>query len=91
MHDVVRVFCAESREHHVAFIRFAVTVGIFEVQQFGTCSNISTAISGGDASWNQKSIREHLRLITHSIAILIMQNQHTIICFCTRFNLRIGR
>src|SRR5258708_39425640 len=45
VYDVMRIFGAETGEHHAAFVGLAVAVGVPEMEQFGALADIRAAVA----------------------------------------------
>lgn len=58
VHDVVRIFGAESGEHDTSTIRLAVAVSVGEVQQLGAGTHVDAAVTGRDGGRDEQTIGE---------------------------------
>ena len=55
---MVCILGAEAGHNHAAIVCHAVTVRIFQVEQFGALADINPVVAGLDTGWDQQVIGE---------------------------------
>ena len=87
---MVRVFRAETGEHHTAVVGFAVAVRIFEKYDLGAVGDIRAAVAGFDTRGNQQPAGEDRRFVGFAVAIAVFEHQHLVIGLLTGFDMGIN-
>src|SRR5690242_6707260 len=69
MDHMMRVFSSESRQNNSFLIRLAITINIFEMQQFSALPNITSAVPRDYGRWNKQSVRKNSRFFGEAVTV----------------------
>ena len=87
--DVVRVFRAEGGEHDAALVGAAIAVGIFEVKQLSTMTDVAAAVPRLNASRDEQAIGKDARFLGVAVAVGVFQNDDFVVGNLAGFDLGI--
>ena len=82
---------AETREHHPALIRFAIAIGVLEMQQLVEVADIHPARPGLDALDHGQAFRKTRLPVRLAIVVGVLQHEDVVGGFFPRQGLRVGR
>src|SRR5438128_2061199 len=91
VNEMIRVLCPKAGKHDPLLVRFAITIGIFEIEQLGALPHINPTIARHDASRDEQAVREHRGFVCMAISFGVFENEDFVVGDLARLDLRVNR